>query len=58
VYVSDRVVVLGGRPAGVRRIVEVPLGRERDQLTTKSDSRFLSCRNQVLAEIRSARADG
>ena len=30
-YLSDRVVVLGGRPSGIHKIVEVPLGMNRDR---------------------------
>ena len=56
VYVAHRVIVLGGEPAGVPKVVEVPLPAERDQLVTKSLPDFLECRAQVLAEIRGARA--
>ncbi len=52
VYLADRVVVLNGRPACVTSELEVPLGRGRDQLTTKARPEFVSLRTQVLAEIR------
>jgi NitT/TauT family transport system ATP-binding protein len=55
VYVAHRVIVLGGEPAAVRKVVDVPLPAERDQLVTKSRPEFLECRAQVLAEIRDAR---
>src|SRR5690606_23549162 len=36
VYLSDRVVVLGERPAKVTEIVEIDFGAPRDQLTTRA----------------------
>lgn len=51
VYLADRVVVLSGKPATVIDIVEVDLGNDRDQITTKSDPRFVEYRNRVLKEI-------
>lgn len=54
VYLADRVVVLGGRPAGVQTVVDVALGRDRDQIETKSDPVFLACRTTVLSELRSS----
>jgi NitT/TauT family transport system ATP-binding protein len=52
VYLSDRVVVIGGSPAGVQTVVPVPLGRDRDQLATKSTPVFLDCRATVMAAFR------
>jgi NitT/TauT family transport system ATP-binding protein len=52
VYLADRVVVLNGRPATVTRELEVPLGRGRDQLSTKARPEFVGLRTEVLAEIR------
>ena len=37
-YLSDRVVVLSGRPSRIAEIVEVPLGRERDRTARFSPS--------------------
>jgi len=51
IYMSDRVVVLNGRPAQVVDLVEVPLGRVREQIATKSDPRFVEARNRVMREI-------
>ncbi len=51
VYLADRVVVLAGRPATVVDTVTVDLGLNRDQMTTKSDPRFVQYRNRVLKEI-------
>ena len=53
VYLSDRVLVLGGSPTGVVDLVETNLGEERDQITTKSTQRFAEIRTQVYQHIRS-----
>ncbi|HLS49285.1 MAG TPA: ABC transporter ATP-binding protein [Actinomycetaceae bacterium] len=52
VYLGDRVVVLGGRPSRIVDDVEVPLGRDRNQLTTRSTSTFVDMRTRVLQEIQ------
>jgi NitT/TauT family transport system ATP-binding protein len=52
VYLSDRVIVLGGTPASVVDSVDVPLGTRRDQLTTKSLPEFVELRNRVLTAVR------
>ena len=51
VYMSDRVIVLNNKPAGVVDVVDVPLGREREQIETKSDPKFVEARNRVMREI-------
>lgn len=56
IYLADRVVVLGGRPAGVRADLAVPLGRHRDQLGTKSRPEFLELRSAVHRMIKAAGA--
>jgi len=53
VYMSDRVVVLNGKPASVVDTVEVNLGRVRHQIETKSDPKFVEARNRVMGEIMS-----
>jgi NitT/TauT family transport system ATP-binding protein len=57
VYMSDRVVALGGSPTGVLEIVDVPLGSDRQQLTTKSLPEFVQLRNRVLTCVRRPEAD-
>lgn len=52
VYLSDRVIVLGGHPAVVRDVIPVPIRGERDQITTKADPVFIECRTKVLSEIQ------
>lgn len=54
VYLADRVVVLGGKPASVISTLEVPLGSERDQVTTRNESAFAELRTEVLQLIRTA----
>jgi len=56
VYLGDEVIVLSGSPTCVRKRIEIDLGRERDQLTTKSSSRFTHLRAEVLALIQRDRA--
>ena len=51
VYMSDRVIVLNNKPASVVDVVEVPLGRTREQIETKSDPNFVEARNRVMREI-------
>jgi NitT/TauT family transport system ATP-binding protein len=57
VYLADRVIVLNGRPAKVARELEVPLGNDRDQITTKARPEFVNLRAEVLEEIRTAPAN-
>lgn len=46
-------VIVGksGLSGGMQQRVEVPLGADRDQLTTKAAQTFLDCRSQVLSAI-------
>lgn len=52
VYLSDRVVVLGERPAKVTRIVDIDLPSVRDQITTRALSEFSKLRTEILELIR------
>lgn len=52
VYLGDEVVVLGGTPTHVRERIRIGLGRDRDQLTTKSLPEFAAMRGRVLRLIR------
>jgi NitT/TauT family transport system ATP-binding protein len=58
VYLSDRVVALSGSPASVADIVEVPLGRDRDQIETKSTPEFAAVRTRVHGLVRHAATGG
>ncbi|MBL5973780.1 MAG: ABC transporter ATP-binding protein [Candidatus Leucobacter sulfamidivorax] len=52
VYMSDRVIVLGGQPANVVSDFTIDLGVDRDQISTKSEPRFAELRAAVLREVR------
>jgi NitT/TauT family transport system ATP-binding protein len=52
VYLGDQVVVLSGSPTTVRELIEVDLGPERDQLSTKAKPEFAELRSHVLQLIR------
>ncbi len=52
VYLGDRVVVFGGRPSQIVDDIHVPLGRDRNQLTTRADPTFIELRTKVLDEIQ------
>ena len=50
-FLADRVVVLGGRPAQIRKTITVPFGRPRG-LDTKRIPRFQELYNEVWQEIQ------
>ncbi|MFT4306029.1 MAG: ABC transporter ATP-binding protein [Microbacterium sp.] len=52
VYLSDRVVVLGRKPAVVSEIVPVGLAAPRDQIVTRSDPVFAELRTHVFTLIK------
>lgn len=52
VFLGDRVVVFGGRPSRIVDDVEIPLGRDREQLKTKADPVFIELRTRILQEIK------
>ena len=52
VYLADRVVVLTHAPTEVKEIVQVDLGRPRDQITTKELPEFLQLRGHVYRLIK------
>jgi NitT/TauT family transport system ATP-binding protein len=56
VYLGDEVVVLSGSPTRVRERLEVGLGPQRDQLTTKARPEFVALRTRVLGLIRGEEA--
>lgn len=47
VYLSDRVVVLGGEPAGVAADISVHCPRPRAQIRTRESAEFLAARSRV-----------
>ncbi|MFT4083486.1 MAG: ABC transporter ATP-binding protein [Nocardioides sp.] len=52
VYLSDRVIVVAGRPTHVIDDRVIDLGPDRDQMTTRALPRFAELRTTILAEIR------
>jgi NitT/TauT family transport system ATP-binding protein len=52
VYLGDRVVVLAGKPAAVVDNLDIDLGGDRDQISTRAHPRFAALRSRVLGEIR------
>ncbi|WP_345149757.1 ABC transporter ATP-binding protein [Arthrobacter ginkgonis] len=52
VYLSDRVVVLGAKPARVLDVVDIELPAPRDQISTRSLPEFAEQRTSVLSMIR------
>lgn len=47
VYLGDRVLVLGGRPATLVADIQVPLGSIRKQSSTRADPEFVRLRTEV-----------
>lgn len=47
VYLSDRVLVIGGNPATLRATVRVDCPRPRDQLATRESEQFLKARHAL-----------
>ena len=52
VYLADRVVILSQRPTVVQEVLEVPLPRPRDQVTTKELPEFAHLRAHVYRAIK------
>jgi NitT/TauT family transport system ATP-binding protein len=52
VYLADRVVVLGSKPARVLRVIDIDLPAPRDQITTRSLPEFAHQRTDVLSLIK------
>ncbi|GAA1038153.1 ABC transporter ATP-binding protein [Virgisporangium ochraceum] len=55
VYLGQRVVVLSSSPTTVLEDLSVDLPAERDQLTTRSDPRFVELRGHVYSRIQKAK---
>jgi NitT/TauT family transport system ATP-binding protein len=56
VYLSDRIVAIGGKPASVLEVIDVDLPGERDQITTRALPEFSRLRTRTLSLIRQAQA--
>ncbi|GAA4448022.1 ABC transporter ATP-binding protein [Phytohabitans houttuyneae] len=57
VYLGQRVIILSSSPTVVREELDVDLPDRRDQLTTRSDSRFTELRSHVYAQIQAAKRE-
>jgi len=55
VYLGERVVMLSASPTHVLEDLDVDLPADRDQLTTRSASRFVELRTHVYARIQEAK---
>ena len=55
VYLAQRVVVLSSAPTIVMEDLAVDLPADRDQLTTRSDPRFVELRGHVYAQVQQAK---
>lgn len=55
VYLSDRVVVLGHKPAVVKEILNIDLPLPRDQIKTRSMSEFARSRTEILSLIQAGK---
>jgi NitT/TauT family transport system ATP-binding protein len=50
-YLGDRVIALSPNPGRIASIVEVPISRPRNQLTTREDATFLRLRRELFAFV-------
>lgn len=57
VYLGDRILVLSRNPATVVEIIDVGLGNERDQITTRNQPRFAELRTHILETVRRVQFD-
>jgi len=50
VLLGDRVAVMGGRPPGIREVIEIPLGRPRHAADTDTES-FLAAKRTIRSAL-------
>jgi NitT/TauT family transport system ATP-binding protein len=50
VLIGDRVAVMGGRPPGIREVIDVPLGRPRHALDVDTEE-FLAVKRRIRASL-------
>jgi NitT/TauT family transport system ATP-binding protein len=55
VYLAERVIVLSSSPTVVLEEVAIDLPAQRDQLTTRSDARFVDLRGHIYAQVQRAK---
>ncbi|MEO7007378.1 MAG: ABC transporter ATP-binding protein [Terrimesophilobacter sp.] len=56
VYLSNRVVVLGHRPAAVTKILDIDIPSPRNQITTRARADFAELRTEILSLIQAGKA--
>ena len=56
VYLSDRIVAIGSKPARVLDIIDVDLPGGREQIGTRALPRFAELRTRTLSLIRQAQS--
>jgi len=56
IYLSDRVLVLGGSPARIVGAVSVSLARPREQLRTRGESAFATLRSELFSLLNKGTA--
>ncbi len=52
IYLSDRVVLLSNHPASIGKIFPINLKRPRNQIETRSDSKFIKIRTKLYSALR------
>lgn len=52
VYLSDRILAIGGKPSTIQELIDVDLPRPRDQITTKSLPEFAEIRSHIYTLIK------
>lgn len=57
VYLSKRVIVFSARPARMVESFDIDLPYPRDQITTRSEAKFLKYRSDIFALIKSTKKD-
>jgi NitT/TauT family transport system ATP-binding protein len=57
VYLGQRVIMLSSSPTTVAEDLAIDLPADRDQLATRSDSRFTELRGRVYAQIQKAKQE-
>jgi NitT/TauT family transport system ATP-binding protein len=53
IVLGDRVAVMGGRPPGIREIIDVPLDRRRAGDISGDTEAFLTVKRRIRAALRS-----
>ena len=52
VYLSDRVIVMATNPGRIVEIVDIPIARPRDSLTTRADDEYIEIRSHIWRTLR------